>query len=401
MSLCPERAYNGYVCCAGNVGHEGPHTITNGGVASFTWGGKDGGTVRIGGGSYELNRELDFEAAKKKWEDWTVNTAAEMVKEAAIIGTSVRKLPIEPEATIKVHAVDGIPRDTIYAVGVDYAFRNDDQVDAIKYTMGLTAPKENDNSFLERMMEDAYRAIGISRLPKLADHPPAGITSGIALKAYYDAEIEALTKKIQEGHSTIYPKGPRKPAMDGRQETARPGVAYRIYDNIHRDDVLIVAESIENPGWGRMVLVPGQLFVMWKRRASAPVDEVALTDDDLETAICQLAGKGSMHFQPWDPVTTDDEAEELRVAYHELTRELFFSDLELQEHVAKNADIPFAADAEHGPQFGEKMHAAMEHAWKLATDWCERRKRAVEHACYCRSARRASRILNTRRLEEG
>lgn len=187
---------------------------------------------------------------------------------------------------------------------------------------------------------------------------------------------------------------PRQPAIPGvTQHKARPGVSYRIYDNMMRDDALIVAESQENLGWGRMVLVPGQLLHCWKKRTKAPPGEVALTDDDLETIINQFDLK-PMHFQPWAPVEEDD-AESLREEYHETKAEIFRSDPELMAHVAKQLDIDISNE-DFGPRFGEKMRQGIDRAWVLAFETWD----TVEHKAMVRAARRASLIMHNRRNEE-
>lgn len=108
---------------------------------------------------------------------------------------------------------------------------------------------------------------------------------------------------------------------------------------------------------------------------------------------CPLVKSGKLQT---DDSVTDEALEGMERAaeYHELKEMLFKTDPELCAHVAKQLDIPYSHDAEHGPQFGEKMRQGLEHAWKLATDFGMHGD--VEREAGKRAARRASFILQQR-----
>lgn len=266
---------------------------------------------------------------------------------------------------IKVHAFDGIPRDTVYGVSTSFDIpKPPDEKRLAGLRVGVDFGGDDMTDALLYAMENTKPFMGLNR-------------------------EEHSVRLSQQPY-----QGPRRPALPGPQQTAKPRVSYRIYDNQWRDDVLIVAESNENHGWGRMVVVSGQAMACFKSRTNAPPGEVALTDDDLETIIEYMAHKGAMHFQPWTPAEDDDD-DDLLEEYAHLRRELFMTDPELLAHVAKNLDLDLVNN--RGLAASARLQDGLETAYVLAEDTTNK----VEAAALHRATRRAGAVLNFREREEG
>jgi len=350
-----------------------------------------------------------FYEAKAKDERHFIATAQQMVEVAKALDAGVKPKGLDSPIAIQM-ALEAEKKELLEKIQAGHAALTPKPDEAFEGRLPFAARLNVRDGIqgLEAYLPSAPGTIfGIDRRAPTCSVP--GCNTDVSFEDFCDNTqelhdtfgLEGSKVRLCRVHRPV-PK-PRQPAIPGvTQHKARPGVSYRLYDNSCHDDVLIVAESMENPGWGRQVLVPGQLFTIWKRRTNPPPGEVALTDDDLETIINEFDLR-PMHFQPWTPVEEDEDEDtsETAAEYEALKREFFFTDLELQAHVAKCLDIPFDPDAESGPQFGEKMHAALEHAWGMATAWgYEPRKHTLETLVMVRSARRASRVLSLRKREE-
>ncbi len=153
--------------------------------------------------------------------------------------------------------------------------------------------------------------------------------------------------------------GPRRPAVDGPQFTRCPGVTYRVYSNQWMDDVLITATNDET-GWGRMLLISGELWCLLKSRTNPPTGEVALTDDDLETLLRTLHDVNC--FRPasenyYDQLEWDDTKERME-EYSDLKEQLFRSDPDVIAHVCKQLDMKVSAEMMVSARFIEGMDLA-------------------------------------------
>jgi hypothetical protein len=228
---------------------------------------------------------------------------------------------------------------------------------------------------------------------------PKGIDSPIAMHAMLEAqraEIAAIVKRIQgtaplmpdaayEGirgiEAWLPPPAPpsvRKPALPhAEQKTARPGVTYHVWG---RPGVaaLIVASDGKS---GRMLSVPESAWIKLCAGTEAPSGEVALTDDDLETLLCDCWAL-TWRLQP---STSFSEVAEV---YHELKEMLFRSDPDVIAHVRKQMEVDnIIGDIQIEP----RMSLGLDKAWQRTFAGHQ-----PEHAWMVRAAHRASEILRLR-----
>ncbi len=179
------------------------------------------------------------------------------------------------------------------------------------------------------------------------EQKPKGLDSGIAIGMALDAEVQReIQKWVDDAEPgklfgldrSQYParlsqesyRGPRQPAWpDLRQRTALPGICYRIYTDVMRDAVLLVATDTD--GSGRMMHIGGELYVRARRRTNAPLGEVDMTDDDHETA---LGGVPSMVCTFESPGADDSPT-----GATDLELMLFKTDPEVIAHVTQQLDL--------------------------------------------------------------
>lgn len=220
----------------------------------------------------------------------------------------------------------------------------------------------------------------------IAKHPGGALESYLLPKTCDGTLFGIMREEHSVRLSQQSYQGPRRAVLSDRsmQCSAIPGVVYQVWNRSDQDAVLIVARRED--GRGRMLSIPGQVWRQLQSNTNPPPGEVALTDDDLESILCD---RGHQCYRITKAFSFSDAAEE----YHELKESLFRTDPDVLAHVRKQMDVTDTTG-------WRRMQTGLDLAWERSGAGSTLVGYEPESGWMRRAAHRTSDIIDLRRKNE-